>query len=155
MKRFLIVFLIAGLFAGSVATAEAKKSQRKRVERTFAGTYATPFVPANAGCSRTDGRGCVTVYTRSTESFFTARITDTHGLPVFVQVWEDTDGWGNEDVLHGTFCGETTEPISFPPGTELHFWVGFTYSYGAPYGSCPGGLIATTGTVTVTLSNLP
>ena len=154
MKRFLIGFMVLGLMTGAVVSAEAKKGPARR-ERTFTGSYKTPFVPFNAGCSRTDGRGCVTVYTRSTESFLTARVTDTLGVPVFVQVWEDTDGRGVEDVLHGTFCGETTEPISFPPGTELHFWVGFTYSYPAPYESCPDGLIATTGTVTVTLSNLP
>lgn len=107
-----------------------------------------------AGCSRTDGHGCVAVYTRSTESYFTAEVTDTLGRPVFVQVWTETDGDGMEDVLFGTFCGETTTPIDFPPGTELHFWVGFTYSTAA-YESCPGGLIATTGTISVTLSNMP
>ena len=155
VKRFLILLMVLGLIAGSVATAEAKRTKKPtRIERTFTGGYKTPFVPLNAGCSRTGGRGCVTVNTRSTESFFTARVTDTLGLPIFVQVWEDTDGWGEEDVLHGTFCGETTEPIYFPPGTELHFWVGFTYSF-APYESCPGGLNATTGTITVTLSNRP
>ena len=96
----------------------------------------------------------MTVYTRSTESFFTAEVTDALGLPVFVQVWTETDGDGLEDMLFGTFCGETTTPIDFSPGTELHFWVGFTYSPAA-YESCSGGLIPTTGTVSVTLSNLP
>jgi len=153
MRRFLIGYMVLGLMVGGVATAEAKK-RPARVQRTFAGSYDTPFVPLNAGCSRTGGRGCVTVYTRSTESSFTAKVTDALGHPVFVQVWEDTDGWGSEDVLHGSFCGETTEPISFPPGTELHFWVGFTFSR-ASYDTCPGGLIATTGTVKVRLSNLP
>lgn len=155
MKRFLIGFMVLGLMIGAVVTAEAKK-RPPRVERTFTGSYKTPFVPFDAGCSPTDGRGCVTVHTRSRESFFTARVTDALGLPVFVQVWEDTDGGGEEDVLYGTFCGETTEPISFPPGAELHFWVGFPFSYGgAQYESCPGGLLATTGTVRVELSNLP
>lgn len=154
MKRFLIAFMVLGMMFGAVATAEAKKRPTRAV-RAYSGTYATPFVPFNAGCSPTAGRGCVTVDTRSTESSLTAKVTDSHGLPVFVQVWENTDGDGMEDVLHGAFCGETTEPISFPPGAELHFWVGFTYSYGSPYERCPGGLIATTGTVSVSLSNRP
>ena len=153
MKRFLIMFMLLGLITGSVATAESKKKPTPHA-RTFEGSYKTPFVPGDAGCSRTEGRGCVTVYTRSTESFFTAEVTDMLGLPVFVQVWTQTDGDGLEDVLFGIFCGETTTPIDFPAGTELHFWVGFTYSMAA-YESCPGGLIATTGTVSVTLSNLP
>ena len=153
MKRFLIFVMVLGFIAGSVATTEAKR-RPTRVERTFEGNYETPFVPGRAGCSRTEGRGCVTVYTRSTESFFTAEVTDALGFPVFVQVWTEADSDGLEDVLFGTFCGETTQPISFPPGTELHFWVGFTFSTAA-YESCPSGLIATTGTISVTLSNVP
>lgn len=154
MKRFLVGFMVLGLMAGAVVTAEAKK-RPARVKRTVTRSYESLLLPTHNVCSRTGGRACVTVDTRSKESFFTARVTDALGLPVFVQVWEDTDGWGEGGVLHGTFCGETTEPISFPPGIELQFWVGFSYSYGAPYEDCPGGLIATRGTVEVSLSNLP
>ena len=154
MKRVLVGFIVVGLMMGAVASAEAKK-RPSRVERVVTGRYESLLLPTRVGCSRTGGRGCVIVDTHSKESFFTASVTDSLGIPVFVQVWEDTDGGGEEDVLRGTFCGETTEPISFPPGTELHFWVGFSYSYGAPYGNCPGGLIATTGSVEVSLSNLP
>lgn len=155
MKRFLIMFMALGLIVGSVATAEAGQARRKRVERTVSGSYETPVLPFSAHrCSQLGGEGCVAISTGARESFFTAKATDAHGLPVLVQVWTSTDGDGIEDVHFGTFCGETTRPISFPPGTELHFWVGFTYSFG-PYESCPGGTVATTGTVNVTLSNLP
>lgn len=155
MKRLFILFMALGLITGSVATAEAGRTRPKRVQRTVEGSYKTPVLPFDSDrCSQLDGQGCVAIRTGARESFFTAKATDAHGLPVLVQVWTSTDHDGIEDVHFGTFCGETTRPISFPPGTELHFWVGFTYSF-APYESCPGGTVATAGAVSVTLSNLP
>lgn len=152
MKRSLILFAVVGLVNGSVVTAEAN-SAPDRVERTVEGTYQHPYVPFTGGCPQSGG--CVPIGTHHTESLFTAKVTDASGLPVSVQVWAETDGDPSEDVLFGTFCGVTTSPINFPPGTELHFWIGFVYPSNEGLSSCPGGQVATTGKVSVTLSNLP
>jgi hypothetical protein len=55
MKRLLILFMVFGLVAGSVATAEAKKKKRTRVERTVRGSYG-PFVPQVTGCNSVTGQ---------------------------------------------------------------------------------------------------
>lgn len=152
MKRFMVMFLILGLIAGSVVTAEAKKKKKpKRVERTVEGSYDLPPLVVAGTCAQSGAIGCVLIATGSEEAFLTAEVTDAHGQPVSVQVSANTDGEIGDDVTFGTFCGETTEPIPFDPGSELHFWVG---SLGPELAGCPPG-IATTGTVTVTLSNLP
>jgi hypothetical protein len=145
MKRLLILFMVFGLVAGSVATAEAKKKKRTRVERTVRGSYG-PFVPQVTGCNSVTGQwACLSIDTRAREAFFSAKVTDIHGQPVFVEVLSN-----GETV--GTFCGETTEPISFSPGDELHFYLGFHWI--TPL-DCPTQRIVTTGTISVTLSNLP
>ena len=150
MKRFLILFMILGLVAGSVATAEAKGKKRPaRAERTVEGTYG--IYPASiTGCNEPLGKYyCLAVETRSDESFFTAKVTDAHGQPVLVRV-----GIGGGEVA--TFCGETTEPIRFYSGTDLYFhvadplWLVFNGSL-----DCPTNRIKTTGTISVTLSNRP
>lgn len=151
MKRLMSLILISALTVGVTATAHAERTVAKRVERTVEGSYGSPFMPFSGGCPQSGG--CVPISTRARESYFTAKVTDAHALPVFVQVWAETDGDIVMDELFGTFCGETTKPIRFRPGTELYFWVGYTFSR-ADYGSCPGGIIATSGTVSVTLSNL-
>ncbi len=152
MKRFATLVLISAMTVGVTATAQAEKTAQERVERTVHGSYKTPFMPFSGGCP--DSGGCVRISTGARESYFTAKVTDTHGLPVFVQVWAETDGDVMMDELFGTFCGKTTKPIRFRPGIELYFWVGFTFS-NSNYESCPGGTIATSGTVSVTLSNRP
>ena len=152
MKRFVVVFLIVGLFAGSVAPAEAKRKKARRVERTVEATYG-PFVAPFTGCSDPGGSlACIVVNARSTEAFFTAKVTDAHGQPVFVQVV----GGGRRR----TFCGEITRPISFDPGSRLefridpmtHFWSNWGTGWVGPL-DCPYR-IKTTGTISVTLSNL-
>lgn len=152
MKRFLILVLVLGIFAGSVATAEAKgKKQRSRVERTVEATYG-PYPAPVTGCNELLGPwACAEVPTRTNEISFTAKVTDAHGQPVFVEAWV-----GNRRVV---FCGETKEPISFPAGSTIYFHVGLpdwpplvNPSISA---DCPANRIKTTGTISVTLSNLP
>ncbi len=150
MRRILSVTLlfVMILMLAQSATADAG------AKRTVEGRYETPFVPFTGGCPQ--GGGCVSISTRAKESKFTAKVTDAHGLPVFVQVAANTDDDLMEEVLFGTFCGETSKPIEFTPGIELHFWVGYHPFSGSSYDSCAsaaGGMIATTGTVSVTLSN--
>ncbi len=153
MKRFLILFLILGLVAVSMATAEAKKP-RNRVERTVEGSYNTQFVPYGGLVANTcdNATGCVIIDTRRDEAYFTAKVADAHGRPVLVTVFSyDSAGYGR---VYGTFCGETEEPIPFDRGDGLWFSPGY-WDPGLPnWASCSPGF-GTTGTIRVTLSNLP
>lgn len=151
MRRILSVTLLFAMILVPAHSATADAGAKRTVE----GRYDTPFVPFTGGCPQSGG--CVSIPTKGTESKFTAKVTDVHGLPVFVQVTASTNADGTEPVLF-TFCGETTKPVGFPPGSELHFWVGYHPLSGSSYDSCPsagGGLIVTTGTVSVTLSGKP
>ena len=156
MKRFLILFMIVGLVGGSVATAEAKKRQKStRTERTVEGSYATQFVPFNVYCYEHGGVGCVEIKTRKNEAFLTAKVVDAHGQPVLVQVWGWVDG-PRPQTYYGGFCGETDEPIAFDRGADVYLLVGGQthYDLPTPGASCSPGF-GTTGTISVTLSNLP
>lgn len=154
MKRFLILFMILGLTIGSLATAEAKKI--KRVERTVEGHYRALPEPVT-GCNGLLGNGsfgCVVIDARPTEAFFTAKVTDAHGQPVFVQVVTERDG------TVGTFCGETTRPVFFEAGSSLQFVIEPTPYFWSHWGAgwlgpldCPYRM-KTSGSISVTLSNL-
>lgn len=150
MKRFLILFMVLGLVVGSVATAEAaNKKKPTRHERTVEATYNGPWLPfGNWDCAPSGGRGCVSVTTRAGESYLSAEVTDAHGQPVYVSVWSEYEASGASPIFYGSFCGETADPIKFPPGVTLKLWVGYW-----PSGCGPG--MATAGTVSMTLSNLP
>lgn len=51
MKRFVIMFMVLGLVAGSVATVEAKGKKRDiRIERTVEGSYG-PYPAPITGCN--------------------------------------------------------------------------------------------------------
>lgn len=158
MKRYLTLFMILGLIAGSVATAEAGQAGRKRVERTVDGSYNTQFVPYSGlvtnPCAQAAAIGCVTIQTSAKEKFLTANVTDAHGQPVLVSV-DSWDPYTETSIEYGSFCGETEKPIRFRPGVELRFAPGYWDPYlPTPWASCPPGF-GTTGTVSVTLSNLP
>src|SRR5688500_6292590 len=111
------MFLILGLLAGTVATAGAKKGRKRaRVERTVEGNYGAYPSPVT-GCNEPVGPyACLIVESRPAERFFTAKVADSHGQPVFVEV---ASSYG----LNVTFCGETTKPIAFEGGNSLHFSV--------------------------------
>ena len=157
MKRFLIMFMVLGLMAGSISTAEAKRRPR-RVERTVEGTYeCNPFGVWPPVC----GWNYMRVKTRANEAFFTAKVTDAHGQPLYVEVYEGkrspwADMLGGVGIptgrFVGSFCGETSEAIPFRRGTS---YLTFAIVMGEPPWSCPAGRFATTGTTSVTLSNLP
>lgn len=158
MKRFLIMFMVLGLVAGSVATAEAKRKRPHRIERNVVGTYGTQFVPfsglVTSPCAQEGAIGCVTVEARAEEKFLTAKVTDAHGQPVLVTV-DSWDPYSETSIQYGSFCGETEKPIRFPQGVELRFSPGYWDPYlPTPWAHCPPGF-GTTGTISVTLSNLP
>lgn len=159
MKRFLILVIALGLIAGSVATAEAGRKAKKpnRDERTVTGSYKTQFVPYGSlvygPCTHPDANACVRIQTEAGESSFTAKVSDAHGQPVMVTV--TSPGSNTEWFEYGTFCGETKEPISFDPGVDLVFHIGYWDPYlPTELPNCPPGL-GTTGTVSVTLSDRP
>lgn len=144
MKRFLVMFTVVGVVASSLATAEAKKPTRS--ERTVVGHYG-PYPAPVTGCNSALGSfACLVVHTRPTEWFFTAKVTDAHGLPVFVEVQDDAG-------RHAYFCGQTTRPIAINPKSTLSFHIGLD-NWGLS-GNCPANRIKTTGTIRVTLSNVP
>lgn len=155
MKRFLLIVMIVGLVAGSVATAEAKRTKKAtKAERTVEGSYGLLPDPLPGCESNTDLFACATVDARWTEGFFTAKVEDVHGLPVFVQVVAN-----GRNI--GTFCGETTRPMSIEPGANLafrieplpYFWSNWGVDWVGPL-DCPYR-VSTSGTISVTLSNLP
>ncbi len=155
MKRTLIIALVLGLVFGALTTAEAakKKKKPKKTERTVEGSYDAPPLVIAGTCAQSGAIGCVSIATGPGEAFITkAKVTDAHGQPVVVGVSANTDGQIGDDVSFGEFCGELTEPMPIEPGVELHFWVG-TIADIVGQACAPG--LATTGTVSVTLSNLP
>ena len=138
MKRFLILMMIFGLILGSVAPAEAEPGERT-VEATY-GPYPAPIT----GCNSVGGSfACLIVPTGASESFFTAKVTDLHGQPVFVQVKSAGRTWA--------FCGETTEPIAFEPSSDLHFFLVLPNWPLDMCLECPTNRIKTTGTISVSL----
>ena len=109
-------------------------------------------------CASSGGAGCVTLETRAYERSLTANVMDAHGQPVSVWVVDasqtpfDLDG---PEAVYGAFCGKTTQPIRFKPGTRLELWIGGEWWptwWIVPKLPCSPG-IATTGTVQVTLSS--
>jgi hypothetical protein len=156
VRRTLAVALILGLVGGAlVAPAEAgkkKKKKKQRIERTVEGTYDLPTLVIAGSCSSSGAIGCVALPSAAKERFVTATVTDQHGQPVYVSVQADTDGNNQDDEVFGSFCGETDEPIAIQPGTELHFWVGFSPDPG--FAGCVPGF-ATSGSIEATFSNLP
>lgn len=147
MKRLLIVVLAMGVMAGSVTTAGAH--QPRRVERTVVGHYG-PYPAPVTGCSSPLGSfSCLAVRASLTETSFTAKVTDTHGQPVYVEVLISPPNSGDFDTF--VFCGETTRPIRIPARAGLSFHIGLAYTSLWP--DCPANRVKTTGTISVTLSN--
>ena len=159
MRAFLIGCMSLGLMAGFVGTAEAShkpKPKPTRVERTVEARYG-PYPAPVTGCNSALGKfACAIITTRPTEAFFTAKVTDAHGQPVFVQVEFWCGGYGTsvgyQCSQDAHFCGETRKPIRFPSGAKLAFYVGV--NNGWPQTTCPAHSIKTTGTISVTLSNM-
>ena len=166
VKRFLIFFMIVRLLAGAVATAEAKKKPKPKpkpeptpVERTVEASYYGPQLAYEyRSCASSGEAGCVILETRANERFLTAKAMDAHGQPVSVWVVDSSEARDDNGAgtVYGHFCGETTEPIRFDPGTTLELWIGGEWWptwWIVPEVDCSPG-IATTGTISVTLSNL-
>lgn len=154
MKRTLILMLALGLILGSVATADAKKKKKKKpraplkIERVVEFEYQCPCAGLFQLGGLTGGDpnlGGGPFALQAGEVFLTAVATDTTGQPVAVDINQDLDGDGGNNSV-GSFCGETTEPISLTEGLEIRVFVGDPTICAGP---------AVGGTIKFTLSNMP
>lgn len=142
--RLAVIMVVVAMGLGSVGTADANKPSR--TERTTQGSYG-PYPAPVTGCNSALGSfTCMIVHARPAERYFTAKVKDVHGQPVFVEVRS-----GGARVAR--FCGETTRPIAVAPGSSLEFHVGLNNWLIST--DCPMHRVKTTGTISVTLSNLP
>jgi len=161
MKRSLVLALIVGLLAGSlVGPAEAKKKKKKpvRTERVveiaYTGTGVGVATPAASGgiCPATSPENtgtCIEVPLQTGEKFVKVELKDATPLkaPGFIsQGDQDGDGIGD---LFGEFCGahEQAVPLVNLNPVRVSFYSG----------TCADGTPGTTtsGTIVVTLSNMP
>ena len=151
--RTTTIAVAAGVLAGSMLFSQAAGARTTR-PRTVHGTYASPVIGAAAnglaGCSQTDGFGCVVFATRATERHATISIKDQSGQPVYAQY-----GWNKQTpgsagpgsfIPLGDFCGKTRRPVAIKGRRGLAVWI---YTGPGPNG-CFG--VASQGAVTVRLS---
>ena len=146
MKRFLILMVVLGLVVGSVATAEAKKKKKKPAPyvRVVEGTYDNP-APGIGGVVTLNGAGgTMEVATASNESYMSVEIIDDSGQNAYFGIAAD-------GTIIGGGCGKTEEPFAITPGVAHNITVTMGPGLEAP--SCVG--IATSGTIKVTLTELP
>ena len=161
MKKAIVVALTAGLVAGAfVGPADAGKKKKKpvRVERVVEVDYAAPgagvATPAASGgiCPFADPttQTCIEIPLQLGEKYIKVSIADATGQQVAGYIGQgDTDGDGISN-LYGDFCGEHPEPIALESASAP---VRISFYNGATADCAPS--ISTTGTITVTLSNLP
>lgn len=151
MKRASAIVLMASLLAMSnTSVVEAgKRESAKRKERTVEAVYLSP-APAVAlmgefsgACAHGEGIGCVRFETRPKEKFARVKIEDALGLPVHGFI-TTADG----QTILADFCGETAKSVLLTD-ISIQVWV--------IEGPCSDGTpaIASQGTVSATLSNLP
>lgn len=154
MRKLVAVLVCATFLAGLLsAPVEAAKKKRKpkKVVRTAEFPYsggATGSADLTGTCVVTDG--CFSVPVTASESFITMEVTDDLGLPVPVTVAQDTNPGDQFTEVVTRFCGSTSEPVAIAPGIPVD-----TFLWALPSATlqCAGG--ATSGTLTVELSNLP
>jgi hypothetical protein len=164
VKKLISVALMVGLIAASmVMPAEAGKKKKKgkkkaaKIERVVELTYSSPGIGVTAA-----GRGggypvnfpeSTEIPTLAQEKYIKIEVEDSSGQAVAGFISQgDLDGNGVNDDGYGTFCGAHPEPIELAsPGAPI---VG-VYAYN---GTCEDGTtpsVMTSGTVKITLSNMP
>lgn len=160
MKRTITLLLVLGLLVGAtMGVAEAKKKKKvKRVERTAELTYQCPCGPSTPAGSQgvwagPDGSrlGGGPVPSGVDDKFVKVEVADQSGGDVYVELAQDTDGDLQSETEIGSVCSSTDEALAVPsPGTDVTIYV-----YEGTCGTDGGPAVATTGTVTLTFSNLP
>ncbi|MEA2432832.1 MAG: hypothetical protein QOG54_289 [Actinomycetota bacterium] len=158
MKKMMITALVIGLIAGAMlAPAEAKK-KAKRTERSVEVTYQAPGIgattpgPSAGVCPFADPttQECIEIAPELGEKYIKVEIADATGQKVAGYISQgDVDGDGISD-LYGDFCGGHEAPIKMASPGAL---VRISFYAGAKTDCAPS--TPTTGTITVTFSNLP
>ena len=163
MKKTLSTLVIMGLIFGAfmAAPAEAKKKKKKavRTQRVVEIDYTLGNIgaatPAYTGgvcfVDPTMPASCKEVPVMASEKYIKVEVQDSSGttVPGFISQG-DTDGDGISDG-YGQFCGAHEAPVQLTsPGTA----VGVSM-YPGTCADASGGGIPTTGTIKVTLSNMP
>ncbi|MDQ3914715.1 MAG: hypothetical protein M3323_05190 [Actinomycetota bacterium] len=161
MKKAIVVALTAGLVAGAFAgPADAGKKKKKivRIERVVEVDYSAPGIgvatPQASGgiCPFADPttQECIEIPLQLGEKYIKVEIADAAGQKVAGYISQgDTDGDGIGN-LYGDFCGAHPEPIELQSSSAP---VRVSFYNGAKADCAPS--IATTGSITVTFSNLP
>ena len=163
MRRAITILVSVGLLAGALALpADAAKKKKpkikvpQKVERVVEIAYAEPGIGATVL-----GRGggypvgfpnSQEIPIMAEERYMKIEVIDESGHAVAGYISQgDVNGNGLNDDLYGDFCGAHAQPLELAaPGSPI---VG-VYAFN---GTCPDGTpsIMTSGTIKITLSNMP
>ncbi|HWC14693.1 MAG TPA: hypothetical protein VG929_08860 [Actinomycetota bacterium] len=156
MKKIVVLLMVVGLVAGSIATAEAGKKKKKkpaRVERVAESKYEAPAIgaPSAVGVCFRPTNSCGDIATGAGEVWVRIDIKDASGTATAFTFGQDTDpNTPGTETIFGDFCGTTGDDlVQIQEGLPL---VVFPWAFGDVL--CPGAF-GTQGTITATLSNLP
>ena len=159
LSTLVILGLIFGAFMATPAEAKKKKKKAKKTERVVEIDYtlgnlgvASPaFTGGVCFVDPTMPASCKEVPVTASEKYIKVEVKDATGtsVPGFISQG-DTDGDGINDG-YGEFCGSHDAPVQLTaPGTP----VGVSM-YPGICADASGGGIPTSGTLVVTLSNMP
>lgn len=142
------------LAAGALAAAVLPAHAEDKVTRTEEVRYSDPAI-GTAGIGLCfQGDSCVFVEPEAGEKYVSVEIADDVGpLPVYASIIQDTSGdgsWLVTDDRTTHICGATVAPIEIVEGKTVTVWI-----WEGPGASPPCAGVATSGTVTLTFSNLP
>ena len=146
MRKTITILLTAAMAVGafSAPMADAKKKKKKKlVIRKAEASYDTPAIghpDVAVACS--GANGCATFGVGAKERFAAFSVTDSAGLPVYVNGGQDLDGDGLADTSF-SFCGSTPKPVAIEPGYELNLFISaFPGSEGPCAGAGTSGSVA-------------
>ncbi|HWC14692.1 MAG TPA: hypothetical protein VG929_08855 [Actinomycetota bacterium] len=149
MKKLLVLLMVLGLIAGSIATAEAGKKKKKKAPapRVMEVRYENPAIGINGVggvCS-----GCPQIAVGAEERFISVEVKDdVSPVPAMRFSW-DTDGDGRNDT-GVVVCGSKTDaPLEVPPGVSMT-----AFPYLLPGPACPTGF-AVSGSIKITFTATP
>lgn len=151
MRRILVVLMVGVVLMGGSLVSGANAKKPKKVERTESMTYdlgryggAHTFPVSQCTSPRI---GCTEFTSGPKEKYASFEIKDQTGLAVLGQV--DING----ETTH-LFCRNTELPLKIEPNAEITVWAQ-AHEFAPIYACGAGGGSPTTGTVTVTFSNVP
>lgn len=160
MKRFVCMVLLGCILLSMPASSAAKKKGPARKERVVELSYASPGIGISTGTKHW-GRplGSPDAYQielEPGERYVTMEVIDASGQPVAGRFDQEGLSYGGYSAINrpyggvGAFCGAHSEPVKLlkrSPITAIYLFNGV----------CEDGTpsVMTSGTVKITLSNLP